>query len=183
MTSKQTMFFSTSSDIKPILKNIEELYKIQYYKMGMFDNTKDIMNYKSFSLIDKLGFTIYGDWNLIDRYLIIQQKAVLNIRDVHQRKGGIKYVVDQVVNAASIEFKMGGIYTEKNDVLVAGRIATASNGEFSNKLYKSFATMVKEQFRRVGSFYVGNEALEKLKAGWRLVTNEQLSKEFDLIFE
>lgn len=35
----------------------------------------------------------------------------------------------------------------------------------------------------MGSFYVGRSVEEKLKGGWRLVTNDKSPKEYDLVAE
>lgn len=73
-----------------------------------------------------IGFTIYGDWNRIDNYLVVKKDILINIREVPQRTGEIKFAIDQMINPNSIELKLGGIYREKDTVIVAGRIATLS---------------------------------------------------------
>ena len=54
---------------------------------------------------------------------------------------------------------------------------------FISQLYTDsliLSTKIKKEFKRIGAFYVGKEAEEKLKTGWRLVTNENSPKEYDL---
>jgi hypothetical protein len=92
----------------------------------------------------------------------------------------MKFTVDQLNNPKSIELKIGGIYKDKNNVIVAGRIATVSADEVSNELFKLFSLKMKKEFKRIGTFYVGRKAEEKLSLGWRLVTNEKSPKEYDL---
>ena len=41
-------------------------------------------------------------------------------------------------------------------------------------------SVIKKEFKKIGTFYLGNKAEEKLDLGWRLVTNEKLPKEYDL---
>ena len=81
-------------------------------------------------------------------------------------------------NPQSIEIKIGGIY--KENVIVAGRVATISEDSDSIELFKLLSTKLKKEFKKIGAFYVGKSAEQKLKEGWRLVTNEKLSKEYDL---
>lgn len=95
--------------------------------------------------------------------------------------GGIKYAVDQGCNPKSIEIKLGGVFIEKENVIVAGRLATISDEADSLELYKFLSTKIKRDFKRIGAFYVGKKAQERLNEGWRLVTNERLSREFDLV--
>jgi hypothetical protein len=177
MKSRQLMFFTVFEDIEKIFKNIEIAIDIQYYNAGMMD-CKDIPNYSSIFDILNLGFTLSGDWNRIDNYLVIKKATSLNIREVPQKTGEVKFAVDQLINPKSIELKLGGIY--KDNIIVAGRVATVSEDEVSNELYKLFSSKIKKEFIKIGTFYVGKIAEEKLRNGWRLVTNEKSPKEYDL---
>lgn len=179
MKSKQVVFFTLKEDIEQLICSIESKYDIQYHKTGLMDN-KNIPLYKSISDISEFGYVSFGDWNKIDSYLVMQKGTVLNIRKVSQRIGGEKYAVDQMLNPDSIEIKIGGIYKNVDKVVVAGRVATISDSKISNELYKLYTTMIKKEFKKIGTFYVGKNAEEKLKLGWRLVTNEKSPKEYDL---
>jgi hypothetical protein len=83
-----------------------------------------------------------------------------------------------MANNASIELTLGGIY--KDGIMIAGRVATISDNVFSSDLFKSLSSIIKKNFKKVGAFYVGEEAIGKLKSGWRLVTNERSPMEYDL---
>jgi hypothetical protein len=177
MKSKQTMFFAVKEDLDQIFKKVEIGNNIHYYLMGLLD-TNFPPHYDSIFQVPNLGVTSSGDWNRIDSYLVMKTAASLTIRDVPQKAGGIKFAVDQLANKESIEFKPGGIY--KEGVIVAGRVATVSEDQISDELYKLFVSKIKKEFKKIGVFYVGKIAEEKLKFGWRLVTNERLSTEHDL---
>ena len=179
MKSKQMMFFATIEDIENSILDIELMIDIQYYKTGLLDS-KNIPTYKSVFDAPDIGVTFWGDWNRIDNYLITKKETSLNVREVPQRTGETKFAVDQMNNPKSIELKLGGIYIEKENVLVAGRISTISEDSDSNELYKLFTNKFKKEFKKIGTFYVGEKAEEKLKMGWRLVTNEKSPKEYDL---
>jgi len=177
MKSKQTMFFTVLEDMEQIVQNIEALIEIRYFEMGLLDN-EIIPTYNSLFETPNVGTAFSGDWNNIDTYLIMKKSTLLNIEKVPQRAGGIKFNVSQGLNLKSIELKLGGVYNE--NVIVAGRIATISEDVDSNELYKLFTTKIKKEFKKIGVFYVGKKAEEKLKLGWRLVTNEKSPKEYDL---
>lgn len=179
MRSRQTMFFTVLDDIDRMLRDIEASINIRYYRTGLFDN-KSIPVYNSIFDTPNVGITFSGDWNRIDNYLIMKKATPISIREVLQRTGETRFAIDQLNNPKSIEVKLGGIFQEKENVLVAGRVGTTSANEDSNELYKLFTTKLKKEFRKVGTFYIGKETEEKLKAGWRLVTNEKLPKEYDL---
>lgn len=179
MKSKQLIFFTVLEDIENILLYIESTIELQYYKTGLFDN-HFCKNYSSIRDIPNVGITFSGDWNRIDNYLILKKSTSLNIREIPQKSGGIKFAVDQLKNLKSIELKVGGIYQTIENVIVAGRIATISEDKDSTELYNLIKTKIKKEYKKIGTFYLGKVAEEKLKLGWRLVTNEKLPTEYDL---
>ncbi len=179
MKSKQIMFFTLLEDIENIIRDFESVIEIQYYKTGLLDS-KNIPTYNSVFNTPNVGFTLSGDWNRIDDYLIIKKTLSLNIDEVPQRTGGMKFAVDQGNNPKSIELKIGGIYKEKENVIVAGRVATISEDSDSIELYKLLSTKIKKEYKKIGAFYVGKSAEQKLREGWRLVTNEKSPREYDL---
>jgi hypothetical protein len=179
MKGKQVMFFTLLEDIENIIRDFESAIEIQYCKMGLFDN-KSIPTYYTVFDAPNIGFTLSGDWNSIDNYLISKKSTSINIREVAQRTGEMKFAIDQMNNPESIELKIGGIYMEKENVIVAGRIATISEDSDSLELFKFLSTKIKKEFKKIGTFYVGKSAKQKLKEGWRLVTNEKSPREYDL---
>lgn len=182
MTGKQIMFFTVFEDIEQILIDIETIVDIRYYMAGLFDS-ENITAYNSIFDSNNVGFTSSGDWNRIDRYMVMKKEIPLYVEAVPQRRGGIKYAVDQEGNPKSIEIKLGGIYTEKENVIVAGRASTISQENDSLELYKLFSSKIKKKFKRFGMFYVGPEAEKKLREGWRLVQNEGFAKGYDLTLD
>lgn len=179
MKSKQILFFATVTDIDPIIKSIETTYSIVYYKMGLFDTKHEVL-FNSVSEILDLGIPKYGDWNKDLRLMALPKDSSVVVREVVQRDGSIKYAIDQLENHASICFQFGGIF--KEGVLLGGSCGTSHINDFSLDVFKAFSAKIRKTFKKIGTFYVGREAEEKLKAGWRLVTNEKSPKEYDLAF-
>ncbi|MES2389560.1 MAG: hypothetical protein V4543_16265 [Bacteroidota bacterium] len=179
MKSKQTLFFLVYEDIGQLFRDMETMIDTRYYKAGLLD-TRNIPSYNSIFEAPNVAIALSGDWNKIDSYIILKKTILLNIREVPQRVGGMKFAVDQMNNPKSIELKLGGIYQQKSNVIVAGRIATISEDSDSIEMYKLFTIKLKKKFKKIGAFYVGPIAEEKMKKGWRLVTNENLPKEHDL---
>jgi hypothetical protein len=181
MKGRQLMFFATFQDFAQILLNIELNIDLKYYKTGLV-SCIDIPTYNSIFNTPNLAITHSGDWNNIDEYLVMKNLTNLKVEDVPQRKGGTKYDVNQIYNPDSIEIKLGGIFQHKENVIVAGRVSTISISDVSNELYKIFSSKIKSNFKKIGAFYVGKNAEEKMQQGWRLVTNEKMPKEFDLAY-
>lgn len=177
MKSKQILFFATKADIEPIVKSIETTFSIKYYEMGMFDIKTDIFLNSIFE-IPTFGSPKVGDWNKDLRFMAMPKDISMIIREVPQRSGGIKYAIDPLENHTSICFQFGGMF--KDGILLAGNCFTTNPNSFALEIFKDFSTKVKKNFTKIGAFYVGKEAEEKLKIGWRLVTNEKSPKEYDL---
>lgn len=177
MKGKQILFFATIKDIEPIIRAIETIYEIKYYEMGLFDNKNDVF-FNSVSDISNFGTPKYSDWNRDLRLMAIPRKVNIIVREVPQKKGGIKYAIDPLANQTSICFQFGGIYKEK--ILLGGSCGTIFLNDFSLNVFKDFSSKIKKAFKKIEGFYVGPYAEEKLKQGWRLVTNEKLSENFDL---
>ncbi|GEN68602.1 hypothetical protein [Chryseobacterium rhizosphaerae] len=181
MKSKQTMFFTVFEDIEQILRDIETTVDIcYYYDAPLLLDTKNIPVYDSIFDTPNVGTAQSAFWLTNYSYLVMKKDILLNINEIPQRKGGMKYDIDQVINPQSIELKLGGIYTEKEHVIIAGRVATISQANDSLELYKLFSSKIKKEFKKIGMFYVGSEAEKKLREGWRLVQDEGFSKEYDL---
>ena len=177
MKSKQILIFSEISDIEPIFNEVEGCIKLHYFKTGLLDDS-NIPHFDSFLKFPNLGFVSNGDWNHIDGYLAIPYENNINIRDVPQKSGGMKYAVDQKINSESVHIKLGGIYNE--NILVAGVISTISDDEYSLKLFKLLSDKIKKRFSKIGSFFVGDKAKIRLESGCRLVTIDKSPPEYDL---
>jgi hypothetical protein len=169
MATKQIFFFAELQDIKQILEPIETTENIQYCEAGVFD-LFDVPIYTSYTQLPNLGFVDYGDWMLNEFYTVFPRSEMINKREIHLKKGGIRYAIYQDNNPNSIILKPGGTF--KEGILVAGSIGTISEETFSVDLFNKYAKLIKKKFSKIGSFYVGANAKIKLETGWRLVTNE-----------
>ena len=177
MTGKQTMFFTVLEDIEPILKDIEMNHGLHYYNYILSDN-KNIPQYASIFEAPNLGFTEFGEWLRNDSYFVTTKDVKINIREVPQRRGGMKYIFDHIPVKKSIHLEIGGTFLGKENIIVAGRVSTIFDDETSLQLYKLFSSKIKKNFKYIDHFYVGKNAEEKLKSGWRLTTG--LREEYDL---
>jgi hypothetical protein len=175
---KRVMFYAFLDDILPLIELVEMDLVINYYQTGLFD-TRDIPQYGRASEIQSLGIS-NGDWISDIGYLILLKSEHLNIREVPQKSGGVKFAVDQMMNEKSIRINFGGIYSEESRILVAGAIDTISELNVSMEIFSKFKKRISKTFKKIGDFYVGKQAEENLKDGWRLVLDQGRSKEYDL---
>jgi hypothetical protein len=180
MGSSQIMFFAAETDFSQMLDEIESKFEIKYVGMGRFEN-RNIPVYETYHDIPNFGYTDFGDWAGPDhRYLILPKQIDLNLEAFKLSSGSEVYLADMKLNPDSVELTSKGVYRRKERVVVAGRIAKVANGAFADPLYKAFTAEMRKRFRRIGSYYVGPNAEEKLRNGWRLVQIESSPREFDL---
>lgn len=173
----QTMFFATKEDLFPVLQRIEEKRTLKYVLTGLhfspeltsFDSALDIPNLS----IASSESAISGDG-----YLVVERTERVNMRPVPQNSGGIRYAVDQLENPGTIIFLPGGIFGE--NVLLYGRVATASSHPDSLALCRLFSASLKKSFSKIKSFYVGSAARKLLDQGCRLTLAVQTPREYDL---
>jgi hypothetical protein len=117
MSNKQCLFFITKADVENVFSEVESTFDVQYYLMGLFDKPEAV-HYCSLLDDPNFGLASFGDWNHINRHLILSKNTKLNVRDVPQRKGGIKYAVDQMLNPKSLEIKLGEFIRKKRKLLL-----------------------------------------------------------------
>lgn len=177
MVTKRIMFFADLEDIKPIIKEFELAYSAHYFKTGLFEES-EIPHYDTALDFPNLGKVAYGDWNMIDNYLVLKKDIELNVREVLQRKGGVRYAVDQGENSNSVVFKLGGVF--KEGIFITGQIATIHNDEHSKGMMNFLSRKIKKSFTKIDIYYLGKSAMSKFKAGWRFTESESSPKEYDL---
>jgi hypothetical protein len=177
MTKNQLSFFATKVDLGSLLRAIESGRRLQFVMAGLFDSP-EIAPKQSLLNIPNLGAVGSGDPNHEPKYLIADSGQPLEGRTVPQRRGGIKYAIDQRENSKTIVFQPGG--TLREGCLIAGQFGTVSNEARSLELFNLFEMETRRQFTRIKSDYVGTEAAELLDAGWRLTGNATSPAIYDL---
>ncbi len=175
--SKLAPLFATQADHALVIKAAERNQPLQFFLSGLF-TSPDLQIFDSGFNLPRLGEVNVNDANHAEHYLVTLPGTSVNVRAVEQRKGGIRYAVDQSVNPDTIEFSPGGVF--EHTCIISGRIATVSKSEKSLLLYNLFYKAMKTQFVRIKSFWVGPEVAVLLKEGWRLTGNTKSPVDYDL---
>jgi hypothetical protein len=97
---------------------------------------------------------------------------------VPQRRGGIKYAIDQLENPGSVVIRPGGILGES--ALIAGMVGTVHHDKKAESLFRAFSDTLKQDFIKVKSYFVGPEAKKLHDRGKRLTKSLNAPKERDL---
>ncbi len=180
MAKNLTQFFATKDDILPLTAWVESQRRIKYVRTGLFAERKLSVHERA-EMLPKLGTATSETAIGGDCYLVADSDSAINVREVPQVSGGLRYAVDQLQNPQTVAFQAGGFWTE--DILLYGRVGTASDDAISVELYKLFATAIRKQFVRAGAFYVGPSAAEYAHQGCRLTIGAQSPREFDLAID
>ena len=121
------------------------------------------------------------DFELIEpltNYLVSKKGVEIISRSVSQRRGGVKFAVDLLVNTQSIVLRCGGrLNTER---LLAGDVSMATDNSEAHKLFEVFSKVIRQYFKKIKSYYVGPDAARLLDEGCRLCPTEKSTPEYDL---
>ena len=205
--SKICLFYATGDDLLTVTEKVESAAAIKYVRFGTvtelpperFDNAAQIPN---------LGIAVHQAAGMCDTFLVCDASAAIIPREVKtlteedinrlttsigdqevqvdknnwRRLVGVRrFAIDQLKNPDTITFSPGGLWN--NDILLHGRVATASQSKSSQALMKRFKAALQKTFVKVKAFYVGPQALMLLKNGQRLTVSAQSPREFDLAIE
>jgi len=177
MKNKQLSFFATTNDLIEILETAAS--KTSFCFALLKDKSDYPSVYRSVANIEDLSVATFGDQNKEKMYLLIDPETKPNIRSVEQRNDGTKIFFDQRSHPESVVLRPGGVF--KNfECIIAGQVGTISQDQWSESFYRLLSAILKKQFTKVKSFYVGAEALEKLDQGVRLTNNIKSPIEYDL---
>ncbi|UCV03336.1 hypothetical protein [Dechloromonas denitrificans] len=178
---KQILFFALKEDLLCVIDEVEKKAQLTYYRMGNFlEPTVD--SFGSAAEIPNLGIANVGSSSVCESYLVSERKTAFVVLPLVGSSGIARYCVDQLNNPDSVTFTPAGLWDNGN-ILLHGRVGTASNSVQSLALIKLFSSVIKKKFRKVKAFYVGPKAFGLLESGKRLTIAEQSPREFDLVID
>ncbi len=176
--SKQTFFYATSNDVKAYIQDIEACIPLKYFLAGLKEKNS-LAEYDSLLKYSNLGKAINTSKFHCDRFLVVHKDSKVLIEEIAQAKGGFKYEVSGVLNPDSIIFWPAGEIVEKN-AIIEGIIVSSSNSDKSIELYNLFVKKIKKHFVKHGIHYLGVEAGDLLKKGWRFAESLERPEAYDL---
>lgn len=166
--TRRYSFFATRSDLISLLEKVECQRQIYYVRIGLFDSA--MLQYAvNARCIEQLGVALAGDQNQVPSYLIVDAKTEVDVEKIPQRRGGVKYVVDQLQNSKSIVLKPGGEF--ENIAIIAGEFGTVSRDGDSLSLLSLVSKQLRKDFKNIKGWYVGREAIKAMNLGVRLTAN------------
>lgn len=164
---KQILFFATKADLIPVINLIESQRAIKYVNYensgsSCISYLDSLLSYKELG-INKTGAYVTGDM-----FFVLDKYKTLNLEKSSGFFGKARYSFNQLNNPDTIIFQPGGLY--KGKYLICGGIGTSSDSKKSLELFEQFSKVIKRGFRKIKSYYVGDEAYKMLLEGYRLIT-------------
>lgn len=178
MKNKQIYFYGVQGDLFKIIESLESIFEIKYAQAGLLNEKPSCI--LSLSNNSEVGNVKYGNWNFNPKFLILPKDKELKIRSVEQKKGGIKYAVDQMENDDSVVIYLGGTY--QNTAIIASKIATLKDSKFAKDILIHVSNYMKNNFNNVKGFFVSSIAVDKSTEGYRLTTDVDSHVDYDLIW-
>jgi hypothetical protein len=177
---KHLLFYTLRDDILGLLERVEIRGMLKYTRTGHFpissaNNALDIFD--TGTSIPNLGRASAASAVGCESFLVTEPDAPIIFRNLKGRSID-RISIDQLLNPDSVTFTPGGLWNE--DVVLHGRVATASESQISQLLMRRFQEAIRQMFTKVRAFYVGPMALKLLEAGKRLTSAVQSPPEFDL---
>lgn len=171
------LFFATKNDLLPILQLTESHAQLKYTRARTI-KTPNPDVYLNALEIPNLGIASNESSICCDTYLVTFKGVQIRPRHISVKEIDMRYAFDQLYNPESITLTPGGLW--KKDILLHGRVATASKHPTAVKLMKLYSSAFRKKFVKIESFYVGAEAKIALDQGKRLTMAEQSPPEFNL---
>jgi len=164
---KQILFFATKADLIPVIKLIESQRAVKYVNYENSGSSRisyldSLLSYKELG-INKTGAHITGVM-----FFVLDKEKTLNLEKSFGLFGRARYSFSHLNNPDTIIFQPGGLYKGKH--LICGRVGTTSDSKESLELYERFLKAITREFKKVKSYYVGDEAYKMLLEGYRLIT-------------
>ena len=176
--STQRHFFAAGNDLLPVFESVEAKRSLTYTLCGHFP-TRELSSVAAGADIPALRSPAqYPSAIACPQYLVTAAGASVVVRDVPQKAGGVLYAVDQLANPESIIIQPGGLYPP--EVLLHGRVGTATSTLFAVQLQRAFSVAIAKIFEHIRAFYVGPEARTLWRRGYRLTPSAQSPREYDL---
>jgi hypothetical protein len=174
----QRLFFATADDLLPVFERVETKHHLAYTLCGLFTSSK-FQSFSSGAALPSLRVpAVHPNAIAGAQYLVTPAGQSPVIREVTQNGGGVRYAIDQLVNPDSITIQSGGIYPP--DILLHGRVATISSTVFATQVQRAFSSAVGKLFQHIRAFYVGSQAHELWRTGYRLTHSAKSPREYDL---
>lgn len=170
--------FATKKDLLPALTRLEAEVDIKYTLVGRSESPEPPF-YTAAQDIPKLSVAQVGDALHEASYIVLPADFDCKVREVKRPGGVIGWVVDQLTNPDAVVLRPGGTF--KREAIIPGEISTIGATEIATSLFRTMVPFIIGDFRRIQSYWVGEDAAALLRKGRRLTRAISDPAKYDLV--
>ncbi|WP_341367823.1 hypothetical protein [Yoonia sp. BS5-3] len=176
MRGQTVEVYATSTDMLQLCKEFEESFEYNYAFLESYDCPK-VKVCAEASEIDLFWTSPSG---FLGRSILLVPKGdEPNSRPIKLKAGGIRYDLSPMDVDRCVVLQEGGIFAQE-DCLISGRLANTFTDDWSKSVFSALSRMTKKQFKRTGSYYLGQEAKSLFDNGFRLTFQSSAPRHSDL---
>jgi hypothetical protein len=172
--SQSIQFFATRKDLENLFGEVEQHLPLSFTLAGRH-SSEIPTSFQSIEELPALGTASASSSVCCTSYLVSESDVSVVARKLTSAPF---FAFDQLQNPNTLIFNTGGIW--KNLFLLRGYIGTTSKSATSGMLMKLFKAKITKGFSNIRGNFVGPEAEQLLRQGFRLTSAEQSPVEFDL---
>jgi hypothetical protein len=173
---RQILFFALKNDLIPVFEAVERSRPLKYVLMGWFPEAYS-ETFAHGIEIPNLGKASASSAINCESFLVTERSEPIKAEPVYPPTGK-RFSIDQLLNPNTVTFTPAGIWSD--EIILNGRVATASDSKLSQELMRTFHSAIKKHFRKVRAFWVGAQAFALFEVGKRLTISSQSPPDFDL---
>ncbi len=170
--------FATKKDLLPGLLALEAEIDVKYTLVGRSEIPEPKF-YASAADIPSLSTAKIGNAVQEASYIVLPATIDCQVREVNRPGGVIGWVVDQLSNPDSVVLRPGGSY--KQEAVIPGEVSTIGATEVATALFRRMVPLIIGDFRRIQSYWVGEQAATYLRRGRRLTRAMSDPVKYDLV--
>lgn len=171
-------FYATASDILPVLRRLEDDLPLKYVPTG---KRREINRpiYLTYTEIPSPGIATGESGSSSITYMVSLQDIKNTMYEFRDTEGRRQWLLSNGDNPDSVVLTLAGLW--KTGTLLPGNMATLHETPHAQRIMKRFHDAVKaERFIKYNVYWFGPRAMERLRAGGRLVQAEQSPASFDI---
>lgn len=177
MMARPTTIYATKDDITDWLTVPVSECGLAFTLAGSF-STPNVSTYVQLDAVPNLGFAMSGDQLREPIFLIHKRDMNVSVREVHQRRGGVRYLIDQRENPACVGVCFGGQYGDA--FVISGQLGHGTDAPESKDLHQILLSRLRATFVSIKASRVGRNAATMLDRGARLTINHAADPAYDL---
>ena len=156
--------YLTRADWLEVAATFEARVPVCYVRHGLVHG--DVERWESAASAEGFGVAPTGDEATNPQYLLLPADAAPVARVAERRAGGDRRIVDRQENPQSLLVRPGGAFGAR--LVLVGEVALARGDAWAERARQELEAALRRATRQVQGFFVGEDAMQRLRAGARL---------------